>query len=466
MFFPRSVLLEATRQALQSAEALSDGVASTRESILMALDLMLAVEDPASGHAASWVGRMPAVLASHAADPQPTDESAEDTLKRLEHLIFERPAVDAAQRGHKELCLALCDWESGLLSGVIGHADNTQPGAADVLSGDRWEAYLRERFADPQLRLSAFRTLPGGFGKQTFLFSVEGASLSGDFVLRRDMAEPMLRHGCHRVDREFELIRAVLRHGFPAPDALWLDTGHAGLPGGDFFVMRRSPGSPGGSVFSASGQVPDDLVETLAGVLARLHGLPRLKELRGAIDPALWERSRAQCTRQYIETWLGVLRQDVHLPSPSIAGLLGWLLANVPESDEPPVLLHGDIGFHNFLFHEGSLSTVLDWEFSHVGDPAEDLAYVRNTLGEAIDWNAFMSAYVAHGGRPVDRERLRYFQVWGHVRNACSASIAAAKLAEGRVKDLKLVLLPFAYVPHFLRAAARALAQEDPHDGQ
>ena len=107
--------------------------------------------------------------------------------------------------------------------------------------------------SEPDITVTDLRPLPGGFGKQTILFSVAGRALSGDFVMRRDRDEPTLDNDCHRIVNEYPVIRAAFGHGFRAPEALWLDTEHRALPGGDFIVMRRAPGSPGGSVFSAAG---------------------------------------------------------------------------------------------------------------------------------------------------------------------------------------------------------------------
>jgi aminoglycoside phosphotransferase (APT) family kinase protein len=133
--------------------------------------------------------------------------------------------------------------------------------------------------------------------------------------------------------------------------------------------------------------------------------------------------------------------------------LFGWLLDHIPDSAGTPSLLHGDIGFHNLLLDDGKLSAVVDWEFGHIGDAAEDLAYVRNTLGEQIDWDAFIAAYLAAGGPDVSPQRLQFFQVWGHLRNACASNLVSAKLYSRQVDDLKGIVLPHLYIPQFMQMA-------------
>jgi aminoglycoside phosphotransferase (APT) family kinase protein len=374
-------------------------------------------------------------------------------------LLFAQTEIDAATR--TRIGLALNEWEIADLQGQLGQGAAANESNTDITAASL-AAYLQNRFDDPGLEVTSFKPLPGGFGKQTFLFTVSARDMSGDFVMRRDPPVPLFDNDCHRGNVEYQLIRAVFEAGFPAPEALWVDTAHHLLPGGDFIIMRRSPGVPGGSVFEAKGKIPARLAQTLAEILARLHALPPMPVLAGltdSINAERWNLSLDQCVRKYLTDYQTLYQNDAHLPSPALASLFGWLLSNVPELPGKPVLLHGDIGFHNFLFDDGKLSAVLDWEFAHLGDPAEDLAYVRNTVGPALDWEDFMASYRAAGGIEVSPARLHFFQVWGQMRNICTANMAAAKFATGRVNDLKMVLLPHLYIPQFLSAAKGLIEQ-------
>jgi aminoglycoside phosphotransferase (APT) family kinase protein len=437
------------------------------------LDTMLAAalrELPRTSHASQALGD----IQRHSGQLRELDNLREldagwvELLKRVETMaagLAGEPGIDAAVR--QRLTLAMSAWEAEQLKSLLvpdGDASSTPAGVDDAVTQERLSAYLQDRFRDPHLELVALRPLAGGFGKQTFLFEVRGEKLSGSFVLRRDMGVYMVDNDCHRIQHEYEIVRAVRSRGFPAPEALWVDCEHPLLPGGHFMVMRRSPGVPGGSVFQAQTGVPSDLTQTLAGIVARLHALPamaELGELTDSIAPQLWTMPLEQRVRQYLQNFRALFERAPHLPSPALMSLFGWLLDNVPPAEGLPVLLHGDIGFHNFLFDDGKLSAVLDWEFAHLGDPAEDLAYVRNTLGEALDWDAFLGAYREAGGASVDARRLHFMQVWGHVRNACAANLVSARFVPGQFNDLKLVLLPHLYMPQFLNAA-RTLIEKGP----
>ncbi len=327
---------------------------------------------------------------------------------------------------------------------------------------ERLESYLRDRFGEPGLRVVSFRPLPGGYGKETTLFEVEGQTASGGFVMRRDRLAPTMDNDCHRIEREYQVIRAAYERGFPAPEALWLDTEHQLLPGGHFLVMRRAPGSSGGDVFQASGTISGDFTDLLATSMAKLHALPPLTELgtvSEAIAPELWSLTCAEATERYIRQIRDMYIAEMSVPSPAVLGFYEYLLADVPHAPERAVLLHGDVGFHNMIVDEGRLSALVDWEFSHIGDPAEDVGYARNTAGSSLDWDRFMATYRAAGGPEIAPERLRFFRIWGHLRNLTACQLTSNAYEKGRVHDLKLAHVGHSMTPMFLDAISAVIAE-------
>jgi aminoglycoside phosphotransferase (APT) family kinase protein/transcription elongation GreA/GreB family factor len=353
---------------------------------------------------------------------------------------------------------ALVAWESeDLLSQSARDAQSLSTPASVEIANENLTAYLRDRFQEPGLTVTSLQPLAGGFGKQTVLFGVQGKAMSGEFVMRRDIGiRGSVPNDCHMTKREFPVIKAAHARGFPAPDAVWVDTEHPLLPGGDFIIMRRSAGKLAGNFFGASTSIPASLVDTLADVAARLHTLPPLKELGDLTDSIrapLWNLSMGQCSERYIRNWYELFQREQHTSSPALMGLYGWLLDNVPDRKGPPVLLHGDIGFHNFLFEGDQLSAVLDWEFAHIGDPAEEIGYIKVTVGAALDWDRLMARYQKSGGAPIDAQTLRYFQVWAYVRNATASNLVSTLFDIGEVDDLKLTILPVGHYPQFIRGA-------------
>ncbi len=46
-----------------------------------------------------------------------------------------------------------------------------------------------------------------------------------------------------------------------------------------------------------------------------------------------------------------------------------------PASVPRTVVCHGDVGPGNFLHDGARVTALLDWEFAHLGDPMDDLAW-------------------------------------------------------------------------------------------
>ena len=392
----------------------------------------------------------------------PTDlaDSLIKLTTRLEALIAESAAgsLDAASRSELTRVLAL--WEVTDRRSLTDAENEAGAEQDERITQERFETYLQDRFGEPDLKVASFRPLPGGFGKQTILVSVEGRAINGTLVIRRDPRVPLPDNDCHRVRNEYPVIRAAFDHGFPAPDALWLDTEHRLLPGPDFFVMRMSPGKTGGNVFRSTQDLSQQLVDVLASGVARLHTLPPLVELGDLTDSIRadrWELSIQEATRLYVQGWFDLFRASTHNPSPTLMALYGWVLNNIPDAPGRPVLVHGDVGFHNMLIDQGSLSALVDWEFAHIGDPAEDLGSIRNSLGDAM-WDDVMLAYKAAGGPEIDAQRLHFFRVWQHVRNASASNLAMGKFQTGEVTDLKLAYTGHYHFPLFIKAATDLIA--------
>lgn len=386
-------------------------------------------------------------------------------LSALQSLVFQvNSTASVTQESKKAVVTLLSTWEAGFLR-MQAHPvqqSSTDTVAVDVTQ-ENLTVYLRDRFAEPGLQVTSFEPLAGGFGKQTILFSTQGQALAGSFVMRRDMGmRPSVANDCHLTRDEYPVIKAVFARGFPAPEALWLDVEHQLLPGGDFIVMRRSPGKLPGNFFGASMAIPDTLTNALGDLMARLHTqapMTELGDLTESIRTDRWAMSKGECTSRYIRSWYELYLREEHTPSPALTAIYGWLLDNVPQRTGPPSLLHGDIGLHNFLFEGDQLSAVLDWEFAHVGDPAEELGYVMVTVGKSINWTQLMERYIAGGGEPVDEKTMRYFQVWGLARNATGANLISTLLANGHALDLKLAMLPTSHIPLFIQGAQALIEQ-------
>ena len=91
-------------------------------------------------------------------------------------------------------------------------------------------------------------------------------------------------------------------------------------------------------------------------------------------------------------------------PDPALAFALRWLRRNVPAYDGPPVLVQGDTGPGNFMYADGRVIAVVDWELAHLGDPMDDIAWLslRATQEPFTDFPARLREYEELSGNAID----------------------------------------------------------------
>lgn len=90
-----------------------------------------------------------------------------------------------------------------------------------------------------------------------------------------------------------------------------------------------------------------------------------------------------------------------------------WLRRHVPQTSRPPVLAHGDAGPGNFMYADGELTALIDWEFAHLGDPMDDIAWfsMRCVMEPVPDYFDALRCYEEAVGAPLDRDSLLYHRV-------------------------------------------------------
>ncbi len=362
------------------------------------------------------------------------------------------------------IAASLMEWQ------VAANALGQVPAGAAAAEGkgggvriEDMQTLLRGRFNDESLTVSEWTILPGGFGKETCLFRTDGANGRVDLVMRRDVDASLITGvDCHEVRQEYPLLKSLFEKGFPVPESLFLERASATVPGPDFIIMRRMPGKVEGDMFGGEGKLAKTLQTELARVTARLHQLPPLHDLGEGtpeFDPVLWQMSTADCTRHYINAWYDLYLKKSHMPIPAVHGMVDWLLAHVPASDDRPTVVHGDIGMHNLLFDAGRLSSVLDWEFAHIGDPAEDLGIIYTVMLNQLDWDEFIAEYCGSGGLMPDMSRVRYYEIWMNLRNLMIASIALDQFASGHLKHVRYGVFATRFIPHYIERVTTLIRQ-------
>jgi aminoglycoside phosphotransferase (APT) family kinase protein len=226
-------------------------------------------------------------------------------------------------------------------------------------------------------------------------------------------------------------------------------------PERDAILMERIHGTEDLNPLDNQGRA--ELMGDYVDALAELHSLdPGKLDLPGIERP----QTASECARNEIELWSGILEKRVSRPAPLARFAFAWLDRRVPNNVEREVLCHGDVGPGNFLFEDGRVTGLLDWEFAHVGDPMDDLAalafrghHYHDNIG---DFGAQLERWSDRTGLPIDTRRIAYYRVFLMLR--WLVSCVSALDASSRALDRSVYLL---LVPALEALLPRAMAQFD-----
>ena len=88
------------------------------------------------------------------------------------------------------------------------------------------------------------------------------------------------------------------------------------------------------------------------------------------------------------------------------------------------MLVQGDTGPGNFMYENGKVTGVIDWELAHLGDPMDDIAWLswRTTQHTFTHLPDRLREYEALSGFKIDDARVIYYRVNACVRLASSGS--------------------------------------------
>jgi aminoglycoside phosphotransferase (APT) family kinase protein len=104
---------------------------------------------------------------------------------------------------------------------------------------------------------------------------------------------------------------------------------------------------------------------------------------------------------------------------PLFSFALDWLHRHRPAPPDRPSLVHSDMGPGNFLFQNGRVTAVVDWEVAHLGDPMEDLAAIsiRDMATPIGRLASRFQEYRDAGGAELDLNRIQFFRIFVLTRN-------------------------------------------------
>ncbi len=251
--------------------------------------------------------------------------------------------------------------------------------------------------------ITGLTRLSGGASRDTWRFAADGQSL----ILQRQ------REGDERdMATEIAAVRAASAAGVPTATLVTASTDQAQL-GAAFMITADVAGETTPRKILRDDQF-GPARQALPTQLA--HALVRIHTIAPSTISGLVETDQVEHYRDVLDT-LGQ-------PHPTFELALRWLEANRPPINGG-VVVHGDFRLGNVIVDHDGLRAVLDWELVHLGDPMEDLGWLcvkawrfgsPHPVAGVGEYGQLFDAYEAAGGRPVDADIVRWWEVLGTLK--------------------------------------------------
>lgn len=225
----------------------------------------------------------------------------------------------------------------------------------------------------------------GGQSNPTFKISAGGQQ----YVLRtKPGPAAKLLPSAHAIDREYRVMDALSKAGFPAARQYTLCTDESVI-GRAFYLMEYVNGrvlwdqSLPGMTPAERGAIYDEMNR----VIAQLHTIDY-----AAIGLAEFGKPGNYFGRQ-IDRWTRQYKASETETIAEMDALIDWLPKHIPPGEETSIV-HGDFRLDNMMFHptEPRVLAILDWELSTLGHPLADFSY------HCMSWHIAPGAFRGIGG--------------------------------------------------------------------
>lgn len=291
------------------------------------------------------------------------------------------------------------------------------------MSAVPWAGELAERLGRP---VESMRLLHGGASKEAW-----AVDAGGERLLVRRAGGGVIHEDTLSLEDEFAVLGAAAEAGVRVPRPV----AYLGELGGrEAFAMERIEGETIGRRIVRN--PPSGLPGELAEELAKIHAIPPQRV------PFLSGRDVLERVERELDA--------VGEPHPAIEYGLWWLREHRPRP-LPQVVSHGDFRIGNVVVSERGLEYLLDWEFAHLGDPREDVAWplVRawrfgvddRHLGGVGEVEPYLDRYNELTGREITVEELYWWEVLGNVKWATGALTQCRRHLTGLDRSVEYAVL-------------------------
>lgn len=277
------------------------------------------------------------------------------------------------------------------------------------------EALVARVFAG-RVREGSLVRLTGGASQQTWAFDVVGRTGTSALILRRIAENVAPAPNGVAPETEALLMQRAGECGVPEPRVRHILRPADALGRG--FVCERVEGETLARRVlrdEAFAEVRPRLAGMCGQAVARIHAIDR------ASLPPLPERLAPRHIEDVRTAYLASGAR-----SPVFEAALRWLDGHVPDDRGPLCLVHGDFRHGNLIIGPEGIRAVLDWELAHLGDPAEDLAWITvnswrfgvidKPVGGFGTVEELLQGYREAGGGEIGLDRILFWRMLGSLR--------------------------------------------------
>ncbi len=258
-------------------------------------------------------------------------------------------------------------------------------------------------------RLALADRRPGGARKEAWFIDLERPDGTvAELFLRYDRSDPNVTKDPWTLHRESTVYLALQDTPVPVPRVLGVHPFHQAM------LSERVVGETWFSRLTDPAE-REETARDFMGRLAELHRLdPASLDLPGFPTAA----AIPDAVRHELDEWEWILAARGGDPEPALAFTLEWLRNNIPDHEGPVALVQGDTGPGNFLYAEGRVVAIVDWELAHLGDPMDDIAWLslRATQEPFTDLPTRLREYEALTGTSIDDDRVRFYRVMAEAK--------------------------------------------------
>jgi aminoglycoside phosphotransferase (APT) family kinase protein len=258
-------------------------------------------------------------------------------------------------------------------------------------------------------RLTYADRRPGGARKEAWFVDVTRPDGRVDeLFLRYDRSDPEQTADPWTLHREATVYLALQDTEVPVPRVLGVHPVHQAM------LSVRLVGE---NWFSRIENI-DEQIRTAQDFITRLAALHRLNPAELDLPAFPQPTTTVDAVHYELDELDAVLEGRGGEPDRALVFTLDWLRRNIPDYDGAVVVVQGDTGPGNFMFDDGAVVAIVDWELAHLGDPMDDIAWLslRATQEPLPDFPARLREYEQLSGYEIDEGRVRYFQVMAEAK--------------------------------------------------